>query len=52
MKTMKGNVEFELKGTLMMIRRNGSLVRAMDLNPLTAVDDYQRLVRKFSAQIK
>lgn len=52
MKTMKGNVEFELKGTLMMIRRNGNLLRAMDLNPLTAVEDYQRLVRKFSAQIK
>lgn len=52
MKTMKGNVEFELKGSLMMIRRNGSLMKAMDLNPLTAVEDFNRLVKKFSAQIK
>lgn len=47
MKEMIKNYELELSGSLLMIRVNGDLVTAKEVNPITAVDDYHNLVQRY-----
>ena len=49
MKEMIKNYELELSGSLLMIRVNGDLVTAKEVNPITAVDDYHNLVQRYKA---
>ena len=49
MKQTIKNYELELSGSLLMIRVNGDLLTAKEVNPITAVEDYHNLVSKYKA---
>ena len=42
-----GNYELELSGSMIMVRVNGELRGAKEVNPLNALEIYNELVKKY-----